>query len=399
MVARNFRRKRRMRLCCSVRALFETIDFHRSPRYNKTMKVYLDYAATAPLDGEILDKMLPYLKANFGNSDSLHSFGRETAYAVSEARERVAGALGVRAKEVYFTAGGTEADNWAVRVLGEGSVLTSPVEHRAVLDTVRAARKHTVCAVGRDGLVSAQNVADALAPDTGLVCVMAVNNETGSIQPLEEISALCRERGALLFSDCVQAGGALDMKRIAKSCDAFSLSAHKIYGPKGVGALVVKSGVKLRPMVLGGEQERGLRGGTTNVAGVVGFSYALEKAQAEREENQRKIKKVRDFFEERILSALQDGVRVDGLNRVANISHITLKEGNGALLNKLDLYGVACSGGAACSAHSPLPSHVMLAMGRTEEEARRGLRFSCGRETTEEEAAFAADVLIKCVRE
>ena len=202
------------------------------------MKVYLDYAATAPLDGEILEKMLPYLKANFGNADSLHSFGREAAYAVSEARERIAGALGVRAKEVYFTAGGTEADNWAVRCLGEGSVLISPIEHSAVLDTARAARKHTVCAVGRDGVVSAENVQDALASDTELVCVMAVNNETGSIQSLQEISALCRERGALLFSDCVQAGGTLDMKQTAKLCDAFSLSAHKLYGPKGVGALV-----------------------------------------------------------------------------------------------------------------------------------------------------------------
>lgn len=362
------------------------------------MKVYLDYAATTPLDGEILEKMLPYLKANFGNADSLHSFGRSAAYAVSEARERIAEVLGVKAKEVYFTAGGTEADNWAVRCLGEGSVLTSPIEHSAVLDTVRAAREYGVCAVGQNGIVSADSLKDALAPDTGLVCVMAVNNETGCVQPLKEIHALCKERGALLFSDCVQAGGALDMKQIASCCDAFSLSAHKLYGPKGVGALVVKSGVKLRPMITGGEQERGLRGGTTNVAGVVGFAYALEKAQTEREENQRKIAKVRDFFEARLLSALQGGVQTDGENRVANISHITVKNGSGALLNRLDLYGVACSGGAACSAHSPLPSHVMLAMGRTEEEARRGLRFSFGRETTEEEAAFAADALIECVR-
>ena len=248
------------------------------------MKAYLDYAATTPVDPEVLEKTLPCLTENFGNPDSLHAYGRTAAYALSEARDRVAHTLGVRPSEIYFTSGGTEADNWAVRMLGGGRVCVSAVEHRAVLAAAE------LCEGGMSVLpVLPSGIADVsalggLPSDTGMVCVMAVNNETGCVQPIGEISEYCRARGILFFSDCVQAAGSCDLKETAKVCDAFSLSAHKIYGLKGTGALVVKKGVKLRPFVAGGEQERGLRGGTPNVAGIVAFSYALEKAQELREE-------------------------------------------------------------------------------------------------------------------
>lgn len=367
------------------------------------MNVYLDYAATSPLDDEVFAGMAPYLKGEFGNPDSLHAYGRRAAYALSQARDRVAHTLGVKPSEVYFTSGGTEADNWAARGIARGGekngICVSPIEHAALLGSVSRYRKDAVvCRAGEDGAVTEEHVAEALdrAPRTGLVCVMAVNNETGCIQPLEEISRLCRARGIYLFSDCVQAAGALDLKRLCALCDAAALSGHKIYGPKGTGVLVVKKGVPLAPLIAGGEQERGLRGGTSNVAGAVGFSLSLERAQRDREEFARRTGALRDLFESTLLAALGGEIAVDGKNRVPNISHVTFRKGGEAFLNKLDLHGVAASGGAACSSHSSLPSHVMLAMGRSEEQARSGVRFSFGRDTTEEETLFAARTVIDC---
>ncbi|MDE6677356.1 MAG: cysteine desulfurase [Clostridia bacterium] len=358
------------------------------------MNAYLDYAATTPLDKEILDKMLPYLTEEFGNPDSLHAYGRRAAYAVSEARDRVAGVLGVKPAEVYFTSGGTEADNWAMLRLSTGRLCVSSIEHTAVLSAVRV--RTTYAKPNEDGIVTPQAVEDAINSDTRLVCVMAVNNETGCIQPIKEISALCKTRGLLLFSDCVQAAVTQDLKELCGYADAISLSGHKIYGPKGTGVLVVKKGVPLRPLIAGGEQERGLRGGTLNVPGVVGFSYALEKVQKERERFCKKTEALRAMFEDKLKNALGSRIRIDGTNRAPNISHITFAGGD-ALLNRLDLKGVCASGGAACSAHSALPSHVMLAMGKTEAEAKNGVRFSFGKHTTEAEINFAAQTVIECV--
>lgn len=363
------------------------------------MSVYLDYAATTPLDSEILERMLPYLKEDFGNPDSPHEYGRKTAYAVTQARDRVAQTLGVNPNEVYFTSGGTEADNWAVRCLGEGSVCVSAIEHRAVLESAELrAGGATFAKANGSGIITVQAVEEALRKDSGLVCVMAVNNETGCIQPLQEIANLCKSRGILLFSDCVQAACTQDLKRICSVCDAVSLSAHKLYGPHGVGALVVKKGRKISPLLKGGEQERGLRGGTLNTAAIVGFSYALEKAQREREAFLRHAFDLRERFEQTILNALGDCVKIDGESRAPNVSHITFSRGE-SLLHLLDLKGVAASGGAACSAQAALPSHVMLAMGRTEEEARSGIRFSFGKNTTDQEVAFAAEQVIACFRQ
>ncbi len=366
--------------------------------------IYLDYAATSPLREEALEAMLPYFKEAFGNPDSLHACGRRAAAALQSARDAIAAALGVQPSEVYFTSGGTEADNWAARGIARGGaaekLLVSPVEHAAVLSAVSLRREHVVCRVGEDGVVSPDHVRDLLAASGGvsLVGVMAVNNETGCVQPVAELAAAAHAAGAYFFSDCVQAASSCDLKELARHADALALSAHKVGGPKGVGALVVKKGVPIAPLIAGGEQERGLRGGTSNVAGAVGFARALSLAQAEREAYIRRTGSLRDAFEQRILAELGSEVRADGARRVPNISHLTFARGGTAFLNALDLAGVACSGGAACSSHSAQPSHVLMAMGRSAEEALRGVRFSFGRETTAEEAARAADIVIEKYR-
>lgn len=360
--------------------------------------IYLDYAATTPVDGEVLEAMLPYLKSNFGNPDSTHAAGRAAAHAVSEARARVAEVLGVNPLEVYFTSGGTEADNWAVRCLGMGRAAVSSVEHAAVLEGAKLREGgYNLIPATKGGTVTAEAVRSALTSDTGLACVMAANNETGTVQPLKEISEVCNERGVVLFSDCVQAA-LLDLKELAKPCGAVALSGHKMGAPKGTGALVVKKGVKISPMIAGGEQERALRGGTLNVAGIVGFAVALERAQRERQRYAAHIKVLRDFFEEKVKSVFGESVTVDGENRIPSISHLTFENAPDALLAKLDLAGLCVSGGAACSSHSALPSHVMLAMGKSEKEAKHGVRFSFGKETTEEEVLKAVKILIECIK-
>ena len=363
------------------------------------MNVYLDYAATTPLKPEVLEAMLPVLKEDFGNPDSLHAYGRKGAEYVMRARDEIASLLGVLPAEVYFTSGGTEADNWAVRCMGEGNVLISAIEHAAALSAapLRGSGKYRTLPVDSDGILSMTDLDGTMSEEIGLICAMAVNNETGCIQPIEELAAFAHGRGTYLFSDCVQAVCSQDMKKLAAVADGISLSAHKIGGPKGVGALIVKKGVPIKPLIAGGEQERSLRGGTLNVAGIVGFARALKITLAEREIFCAHTGRLRDLFEGKLRSALGHGMRVDGENRASNISHVTFERGGEALLNLLDLKGVAASGGAACSAHAALPSHVMLAMGRTAQEAKKGVRFSFGLETTEEDALFAANTVIDCL--
>lgn len=235
-----------------------------------------------------------------------------------------------------------------------------------------------------------------MSGDVGLVCVMAVNNETGAIQPVHELAALAHARGAYFFSDCVQAAVSCDLKSLCAAADGIALSAHKLGGLKGTGALIVKRGVPLSPLITGGEQERGLRGGTLNVAGISAFACALEVTEARKKETAARMRRLRDGFERAVKAALPDTV-IDGAERAPNISHLTFPRADGALLNRLDLNGVACSGGAACSAHASYPSHVMLAMGRSRETAQKGIRFSFGAETTEEEVGFAVRTLLRCL--
>ncbi len=362
------------------------------------MNVYLDYAATAPMRSEAREAMLPFFNENFGNPDSLHAYGRRAAYALAEARAEIAEICGVSAGEVFFTSGGTEADNHAVRCLGEGRALVSAIEHAAVLSSsaLRAGGRE-IFPVRENGVCDPADIAANIG-GAGLVCLMAVNNETGCIQPVEEAAALCKTHGVLLFCDCVQAACSQNLREILRHADAISLSAHKVGGPKGTGVFIVKKGARLSPLIAGGEQERGLRGGTVNVAGAVGFAAALWAAQTEREGFSAHTGKLRDLFEELLLENLGDGVRIDGENRAPNISHVTFARGGEAFLNALDLKGVAASGGAACSAHAALPSHVLLAMGRREEEAKRGARFSFCMQTTEEEVRFAARTVCELLK-
>ncbi len=357
------------------------------------MNVYLDYAATAPMLPEVLEAMLPAMR-EFGNPDSLHGYGRRAAALVLRARDRIAALLGVSAGEVYFTAGGAEADNQAVRCMGEGGIVVSPIEHAAVLAAAPLRGSFSVCRVSEEGIVTPDRL--EIPAGTGLVAVMAVNNETGCIQPIEALAEKAHRGGTLLFSDCVQAASQ-DLAQLLRHADAISLSAHKLGGPKGVGALVVKKGVRLKPLIAGGSQERGLRAGTTNVAGVVGFAEALACAVARREAFCAHTGRLRDRFETQLRAKLGADVRRDGEHRAPNISHLTFARGE-ALTDLLDLCGVAVSGGAACSAHAALPSHVMLAMGRSEEEARRGVRFSFGMETTEAEVDLAVQAVLQCLK-
>lgn len=361
------------------------------------MKVYLDYAASSPIKEEVLEKMIPLLRNEYGNPESLHSYGRSIAGALVEARDRVAATLGVQPNEVYFTSGGTEADNWAVRCFGEGKLLYSVMEHAACLEAARlrkgGAESYPVLPTG---IVDPDAIASRMTSDTGVVCLMAVNNETGCIQPLKEVREKIG-RDALLFCDCVQAAHTQNLKEVLSVADAISLSAHKVGAAKGAGALIVKRG-NLSPLIAGGEQERGKRGGTQNVASIVGFSYALEAAQRERERFLAYAEKLQTLFEKKVKGALGDEIRIDGENRAPNLTHITFRKGGGVLLTMLDLNGVAASGGAACSAHVPQPSHVLTAMGRSREEALNGIRFSYGEETTEEEVLFAADTVIACYK-
>ena len=358
--------------------------------------IFLDYASTSPLREEVLQEMLPYFRERYANPDSVHALGREAALAVTRARDMIAEHLGVSAGEVYFTSGGTEADNWAVRNLGYGHALVSSIEHAAVLSAAPLrAGGASFFPVEPSGVVSPEKISENLKEETGLICLMKVNNETGCIQPVEETAKICKERNILLFSDCVQAATTQDLKHVLKFADAISLSAHKIGGPKGVGALIVKKGTPLKALIAGGEQERGLRGGTLNVPGIVGFAHALKLAQEEKEFFSKETLALRELFEGKLKERLGEEVSIDGENRVPNITHVTFLRGGGEILQLLDLNGVAASGGAACSAHAALPSHVLTAMGRTEETARRGVRFSFGKETTKEEILKTVEIIAR----
>ena len=373
-------------------------------------QIYLDHAATTPVDGEVLQAMLPYFSAEFGNPHSLHAFGRRAVAALDGARDTVAACIGAKANEVYFTSGGTEADNWALAgVLRANAArgrhfIVSAAEHHAVLERARSLAAEgyalSVLPVGGQGRADAAALERLLRPDTVLVCLMAANNEGGTLQPLEQVSALCRAHGVLLFSDAVQAAGVLPVGVNAPPVDLMSFSSHKLYGPKGAGALYVRSGVKIAPLLYGGRQERGKRGGTVNVPAAVGFAKALALAAARRAQDAPRIAALRDRFAAKVLAggigAERNG---DPENSLPGIVNFTFAGIDGeACLYALDLAGVAASGGAACSSGAPEPSHVLLAMGKSEAQARGSVRFSFGRENTEEEAEAAAEIVIRVVK-
>lgn len=369
-------------------------------------RIYLDHAATTPLDNGILEKMLPYFTMEFGNADSPHATGRKAMNAVDFARDNVAELINAKPNEVFFTSGGTEADNWALqggayaaKEKGKTHIILSAIEHHAVLGAAEKLQREgfdvTYLPVNEGGRVELNALKAALTEQTGLVAVMAANNETGVLQPIQELAEIAHSVGAVFFTDGVQAAPYMPIDVKAWGVDMFSMSSHKFYGPKGCGVLYIKNGVKVKGLIVGGEQERGLRGGTTNVPAVVGFSAAYRKATAEMAENNEKICAVRKAFLEGI-SAL-DGVQINGEGLPAVLNLRIKGVNNVDLVYKMDLEGVSIAAGSACASASIKPSHVLLAMGMSEEQAKECVRISFGKNNTEEEAYEAAKIFVSVV--
>lgn len=372
-------------------------------------KIYFDHAATTPVDPRVMEKMLPYFTDNFGNPNSQHWFGRRSVTAVDEARDTVASVLGAKPSEIYFTSGGTESDNWALRGAARAyankgkHLIVSAVEHPAMIATAKELTKEgfdvTFADVDEFGTVDLEKLHRAIRPDTIFIGVMTANNEIGTLQPIAEISEIAQECGAVFFTDAVQAAGTLKLDVNAPRVDMLSLSGHKFYGPKGVGVLYVRSGKRVGKIITGGHQERGMRGGTTNVPGVVGLAEALRLSLAEAEQNNAYVSRIRDHFVARVLREIPY-VKLNGhpKNRLPNNANFSFRYIEGeSLLFSLDLAGIAVSSGSACSSGSLEPSHVLLATGMPEGLAHGSIRFSFGKENTIEEADFAVDVLKETV--
>lgn len=361
-------------------------------------RIYLDNAATTACAPEVVEAMLPYFTQTFGNASSVHAFGRESRRAIETARRQVARALNAAApQEIVFTAGGSESDNWAIKGAAFARadrgrhIITSAIEHHAVLHTCQWLEKQgfevTCLPVDAEGRVSVEHVERALRPDTVLVSVMTANNEIGTLQPVAQIGGLCRERGVLFHTDAVQAVGAIPVDVQAMHADLLSLSAHKFHGPKGVGALYVRKGVRLDNLVHGGAQERGLRAGTENLAGIVGLGKAIEMATAHLEDNAAHMMRLRDRLIAGIMERVPE-VRLNGhpTDRLPNNCSLSFQGVEGeALLLRLDLAGIAGSSGSACTSGTLDPSHVLLAIGLPVAMAHGSLRLTLGADTTEED--------------
>lgn len=377
-------------------------------------RIYLDNSATTPVDREVLDAMLPYLTEKFGNASSIHFYGQEARAAVDKARHQVAGVINSRPNEIVFTSGGTESNNLAIRGLVQANdkygnhIITSVIEHPAVKNVCEDLEKRgyevTYLPVYEDGIVKIEDVRNALRPETILVSIMTANNEIGTIQPVEEIGKLVREereKGKKIWFhiDAVQAVGKIPVDVEASGCDLLSISAHKLYAPKGVGALYVRRGVRLQQQNIGGHQERERRGGTESVPHIVAFGKACELAQKDLEKSSHHLKMLRDKFEDGVSERISDIVfNGNRENRIPSISNISFRyiEGEGLLIN-LDLQGIAVSTGSACSSGSLEPSPVIRALGRNDELARGAIRFSFGKGNSMEDVEYLLDILPKAV--
>lgn len=367
-------------------------------------RVYLDHAATTPVRREVYEAMIPYLTDKFGNPSSIHWFGREIRKDVDDARERVARALNVSAREIFFTSGGTESDNIAIMgsiaaLKDKGRhIITSAVEHHATLDTCKSLEKQgykvTVLPVDKYGLVSPEDLRQAITKETILVTIMHANNEVGTIQPIEEIGSIAREQGVRFHTDAVQTLGNLPVDPGKFHADLLSISGHKIYGPKGVGILYVRKGTKLANISFGGAQERNLRPGTENVPGIMGLATALELAVAEQPQTHKHLVRLRDKLIDG-LTALPDvilnGHRQQRLPGNVNVSILRV-EGESLILS-LDMAGIAGSSGSACTSGSLDPSHVLMAMGLDHQTAHGSLRLTLGKSTTEDDIDYVLSVV------
>lgn len=390
----------------------------------ETRKVYLDHSATTPVDRRVVEAMLPYLTEKFGNASSVHSFGQEARAAVDRARREVAALIGARANEIVFVSGGTEANNLALRGITDasqakknistsgltcqGHVITSSIEHSSVRGISDELEKRgwdiTRLPAYEEGVVRIEDVRAALRPDTVLISVMLANNEIGTLQPISEIGALVREergRGRQLWfhTDAVQAAGRIPLDAEALGCDLLSLSAHKLYAPKGTGALFVRRGVRLAPQNVGGHQEREKRAGTEGVPGIVAFGMAARLAREEMAERSEHERRLRDRFEAGVTERIEDIVfNGDRARRLPHLSNISFRfiEGEGLLIS-LDLQGVAVSTGSACSSGTLEPSPVIQALGRNDELARGAIRFSFGKDNSAEDVDYVLQVLARVV--
>lgn len=373
-------------------------------------RIYLDHSATTPLKKEVLDAMLPYLTEQYGNPSSIYTEGREAKKALEKARDTIAAAIGAEAKELFFTASGTEADNWALRGILEANaqkgchLITSKIEHPAILQTCADLSKKgceiTYLSVDQNGFIDLEELERDIREDTVLVSVMTANNEIGTIQPVAEIGRICKAHHVLFHTDAVQAVGTIEIDVKKWNIDLLSLSGHKFYGPKGVGALYIRNGVKIAPFVTGGHQENGRRAATENVAGIVGMAKALSLAVSAMRENTEKLERLREHTITRILQEIPD-VTLNGDRRRRLPGHINFSfrfiEGESLLL-MLDLAGIAASSGSACTSGSLDPSHVLLAIGLPHEIAHGSLRLTFGAENTMEEADYLVDKLKQIVR-
>ncbi len=368
-------------------------------------EIYMDYNATTPVDPGVSEAMLPYLREKFHNPSSIYSGAKEVKKAIEEAREKVARLIGTKPKEVIFIGGGSEADNHAIKgvafaLRGKGNhIITSAIEHHAVLHTCQFLEKMgfevTYLPVNRYGIVEPEVLKEAIREETILVSIMMANNEIGTMEPIKELAEVAHERGVLFHTDAVQAVGKIPVNVKELGVDMLSLSAHKFYGPKGVGGLYVRWGVKIPSLIHGGGQERGRRAGTENVAGIVGAGRAAEIAMEEMDEEERKIRPLRDKLEKELVGRIPQ-VIVNGHpeKRLYNTLNICVKgiEGEG-MLALLDMNGISASSGSACTSGSLEPSHVLLAIGLPHEIAHGSLRFSLGKYNTEEDVDKVIEVL------
>lgn len=373
------------------------------------MKVYLDHAATTYVDKEVLQEMMPYFTETFGNANSQHGFGRDAAIAVDKARNQIAKALNAKTNEIYFTSGGTEADNWALKGIASANmdkgnhIITTKIEHAAIHESAKYLEKHgfkvDYLSVDSDGVVDLNELESLITDKTILVSVMTANNEIGTIQPIKQIGEICKNHKVLFHTDAVQAAGAINLDVKDLGVDLMSISGHKFYGPKGIGVLYVRTGVKIDNLLSGGHQERTKRGGTSNVPAIVGMGKALELATTNLEEKSKKIADMRDYFVSEVMKKIPyvtyNGSKTNRLPNNASLSFEFL-EGE-SILFSLDLEGIASSSGSACSSGSLEPSATLLAIGKAPKDAHGTLRFSFGKDNDYKQIDYTVEKLVEIV--
>ena len=371
--------------------------------------IYLDHAATTAVHPDVLKEMLPYFTDKFGNPSSVYGFAANNKNKLTEARETIAGALGAKPEEIYFTAGGSESDNWALKCTAEaygvhgGHIITTKIEHHAILHTCKYLENRgydvTYLDVDENGLVDLNTLEAAIRPDTFLISIMFANNEIGTIEPIKEIGEVAHRHGILFHTDAVQAFGQIPIQVDEMNIDMLSASGHKFNGPKGIGFLYIKKALKLKSFIHGGQQERGRRAGTENVPGIVGIAKACEIAMAEMEERMKKETELRDYLIERILKEIPY-TRLNGHSRKRLPNNVNISfqfvEGESILI-MLDMAGICASSGSACTSGSVDPSHVLLAIGLPHEIAHGSLRLTLGYENTKEEMDTVVDNLKRII--